>query len=292
MIEVLDEWGNPVRMPRSEYSRQIMEHARANWSDLESVRPLIVQMLQGAFFEEALELADRACELSNEHVNDLYWRAVAKAELGQLDQALQEFEQLRDDAAYAADQARAAVGEARVRARLGQPERAAQLYELAVELDPNNPGPLVSMYAFWHEQQQPETGMAKLRQMAERFPTATGPRRALAQRALRDGDTEAVLSHMQEAIRLASARQRDEIVAEATYLYGEGKMPGQIISLLEPELMGGSIHPQALLNLAQAYIETGVGDKARQLLEMARAQMPPELHPIIEMKLQQLKAGQ
>jgi tetratricopeptide (TPR) repeat protein len=287
MIEVLDEYGNPVQMPRVEYARQIMDYARAHWGELEALRPLIVQMLQGAFFAEALEFAQRTCELSSEHVNDLYWRAVSKAELGLLDQAAQEFEQLREDAAYPADQARAAVGEARVRAKLGQMEPAAHLLEEAVEIDPNNPAPMVSLYAFWHEQNQPETGMAKLQQMAHRYPTSAGPHRALAQRAVRDGDREAVLSHARAALAKAAPQQRDEVVAEVTWLYGESKMPEEIVALLEPEIQS-RLNPQALLNLAQAYIETEQLDKARALLERARGELPPELHPIIEMKLRQM----
>lgn len=276
-----------MKMPRVEYARQIMEYAQANWDDLEALRPLVVQMLQGAFFDEAVKLTQRACELSNENVNDLYWRAVSKSELGLLDEAAQEFAQLREDAAYPADQARAAVGEARVYARKGDVDRASSLLESAVETDPDATGPYMALYAFWHEQNQPETGLAKLNQMAHRYPEKSAPYRALAQTAMRSKDKESLLKYAETALQKATPDDRVEILAEMTWLFGEGGMPEQVIKMIEP-MHGQLIHPQALLNLAQAYAETGQKEKARQVLEQAKRQMPPELRPMLEQKLRQL----
>lgn len=288
MIEVLDEFGNPVQVPRDEYAQQIMGYTRANWDNVDAVRSVVVQMLQGAFYEQALELATRCCQLSNESVNDMYWRAVALAELGRLEAADKEFATIQEDAAYAADQARAAVGRARVQKNMGNIDRASELLNEATDIDPDNPGVLVALCGFWAEQGQPEKGLARLTEMADARPESAAPWRAMAQAAMRRKDDEALRKSVRRAVDLATSEQRAEVLTEMSWVLGEGGLPEDVVSLLEPELSRPT-NPQLLMNLAQAYSETGRKEDAVRLLERIRGQLPHELHPMVEMKLRQLE---
>src|SRR5688572_1635423 len=114
MMEVMDQQGRRFQVTRTEYSKQVMSAARQNWNSIEALRHFTVQMLSEGFFPEALQIADQACRVSNNHVPDMYWRASALAENGKLDEAGKVFEELIDDAAYPADIARSMIGLARV----------------------------------------------------------------------------------------------------------------------------------------------------------------------------------
>ncbi len=139
MMDVIDQNGNRVRITRQDYSTQVMGAARQNWNNIQFFRQVTPQLLNEGFIDEALELAERACEISGGHIPDLYWKAAALAESGELDRAGDVFAEVQEDAAYPADQARAAMGLARVRTRQGREEEAVKLLEGAVTTDPENP---------------------------------------------------------------------------------------------------------------------------------------------------------
>lgn len=287
-IEVFDQSGRRMQMPRSEFAKQMMAFARANWDQLDVLRPIILQFLQTGFAQEGLEIAQRTCELSNEHVNDIYWRAAAKADAGMLDQAAEEFGMLQEDAAYPADQARAAVGLARVKARQGDQDEAGRLLEWAIETDPKNPGPMIAMWSFWNEQGKGETGLAALNQLAHRFAENAAPHRALAHAAYREERKDDMLAHAGDAIQRSSGDEREEVLAEMSWLLGQANLAEEIIKLLGP--MANEIqHPHALLNLSKAYVDAGRKDEARELLKSMQERLPAELHPIIMAKLKELE---
>lgn len=288
MIEVYDENGKRIQIPRSEYVRQLMTVARANWDNLEFLRQLTVQFMQGGFAEQALELAEQSCKLSNEHVNDLYWRAAALAETGRLEDAEKAFAELQDDAAYAADQARAAVGQAQVKARMGKGEEAGKLLEWAIETDPQNPGPMLALLAFWSQQGQGEAAVAKIHQLAHSQPDNPAPFRALAQGAAAAGDKDGLKHCAEEIIKRTPADQLPEAYGELSWMLGQAQMPDEIIAMIEPQ-KNTINHPWALMNLAQAYVDTGRKDEARQLLQALAEQLPPPLRFEAEAKLKELQ---
>jgi len=168
MMDVIDQNGNRVRITRTDYITQMMNVARQNWNNLQFFRQVAPQMLNDGFVDEALELAERACELSGGHIPDLYWKAAALAESGRLDEAATVFAEVQEDAAYPADQARAAMGLARVRARQQREEEAEHLLKWAVETDTDNPQYLVLLYGYFNERGRVDDGLAEVKKLAQK----------------------------------------------------------------------------------------------------------------------------
>jgi tetratricopeptide (TPR) repeat protein len=287
-IDLIDEQGNRVQVPRSEYATQMMTFARQNWENLEALRNLQMQLVQAGLFAEAYELANRNCELSNENVNDLYWRAASLAEMGQLDEAATAFAELQDDAAFAHDQSRAAVGLARVKAKQGNPQEAEELLEWAIETDPKNPGPLHSIYNYWSEQGTPESGIARLQKISDEQPQNAAPHRVLAHIALQSEDKDAVREHAHKAIERASSQDEiDETVAEMSWMLGSAGFPADIIQVVEPRRLTLR-NAQSFLNLIQAYIDVDRKSDARALLQQLIDGAPPQMRTMLETRLKQI----
>lgn len=288
MIELFDTEGRKIRIPKSEFLKQVTEFARSNWESLDSLRPLVAQLLQTGFPREALELAERACVLSRGHVNDLYWQAACKAEMGMLQQAETEFAELQEDAAYPSDQARAAVGLARVKAKLGDFEAASALLEWAVETDPDNHAPMIALWSFWAEQGQPDAGVARINQMAHRFPDSPAPYRALTHAAFREGERDDLLTHGREAVGKAVDDEREDVLAEVSWFFNQCGMLQETIELLVP-MLDDIHHPHALMNLLHAYSDLGRKEEAKALLQRMMKEFPPEMLPMLRTKLHELE---
>lgn len=288
IIDLVDEQGNRVQVPRAEYASQMMTHARQNWDNLEALRNMQMQLVQAGLPAEAYELANRSCELSNEHVNDLYWRATSLAEMGRLDEAATAFAELQDDAAFAHDQARAAVGLARVRAKQGNAEEAEQLLEWARKADPQNPGPLHSLYNYLSEQGAPEGGIERLLQIADEQPQSAAPYRVLAHLALQKEDKDAVREHAHKAIERAASRDEiDETVGEMSWMLGAAGFPEDIVKVVEPRRLTLR-NPQCFLNLIQAYVDLDRKNDARALLQQLMDGAPPQMRSVLDARLKQI----
>lgn len=287
-IEVMDQNGNRVRIPRTEYSNQIMTIAKQQWDNLQFFRQIAPQMLQEGFVDEALELANRACEISGGHIPDMYWKAAALAESGLLDEAGDLFAEVQEDAAYAADQARAAVGLARVRARQQREKDAEDLLEWAVKTDPDNPQYLVIFYGYYNERNRADDGLARVRNLALNHQNKTSGLRALMQIAANRGEIDEARNLAEEALKTANDVDKQNLFAEISWHYGQAKMPEAIISFLAPRIEEVK-HPLAQMNLAQAYIDTGKKDNALSLLQAIDRQAPPDLKPMVAAKLRELQ---
>jgi len=277
-----------MQMPRKEYAQQLLQAARQNWNTLEVLRQIGPQLLNDGFPAEALEVTERAFNLSKGHVPDTYWRAASLAENGRLDEAAAAFEELQEDAAYPADQARSAMALARVRAKQGRPDEAEELLHSAVEIDPENTQLILALYGFYNERGDAATGMEKVVDLAEKNAHSTVPHRALAHIALSAGDKEGIKANAEEALKRAKQMEiEQDLLAEITFMYGQAGMPQEIIDLLEPRI--STVHqPFALLNLAQALHDVGRTDHARNLLDAIRKAAPPEMAPVIDQRLAQL----
>lgn len=288
MMEVMDQQGRRFKMPRQEYANQLLQAARQNWNTIEVLRQIAPQLLNDGFPKEALEVAERAYNLSNGHVPDTYWRAAALAENGRLDEAAAAFEELQEDAAYPADQARATMGLARVRAKQGLHEQTEELLHSAVEMDPDSPQLLLALYGFYNERGEAKTGMEKMLDAADKNPHSPVPYRALAQIALSAGDKEELKRCVVEALQRAkTGEEQQDLLAEVTFWLGQAGMSQEIINLVEPHVQ--NVHqPFALLNLAQALHDVGRSEHAKNLLDAIRKAAPPEMAPIIDQRMAQI----
>lgn len=288
MMDVIDQNGNRVRISRKEYSNQIMTLARQNWDNIQFFRQVTPQMLNDGFVDEALELADRACEVSGGHIPDLYWRAAALAESGRLDEAAEVFTEVQDDAAYPADQARAAMGLARVRARQGREKEAEELLEWAVNTEPNNPQYLVLLYGYFNERNRADDGYDRVKKLAARSPEKATGWRALMQIAGSRSEIEETRRYADEAMKVATEQEKQNLLAEISWHYGQAKMPEEIIKLLAPQIEQVK-HPLAQMNLAQAYADVGKRENALTLLQAMERNAPPEFKPMVQAKLNELQ---
>ncbi len=289
-IEVMDQQGNKLKMTRGEYAQQSMSAARQWWENLDGMRHFTVQFLQEGFPAQSLEVAARAVELSKGNVRDLYMHAVALTETGRLDDAATAFDEIRDDAAYPADVARATAGLARVRARQERHDEAEALFMEAVDADPDSPGPMIELFAFLNSLGRPQVAKDKIHAISEKLPRAAAPHRALAQIAFSTGNKEGIGAAIREATSRATQAELGDVLAEATMLLGQSGQPQEVINLLEPHRREIE-QPFALLNLAQAYAETGRTHEARNLLTTLSASAPPQLQPAIQERLSQLSTA-
>lgn len=289
MMDVVDPQGNHLRITRKEYSDQVMAAAEANKDNLEFFRQVGPQMLNEGFVDEALQLAERACELSGGHIPDLYWKAAALAESGELDQAGTIFAEIQDDAAYPADQARAAMGLARVRARQNRGEETQQLLEWAAETDVTNPQYLILLYGYFNETNRADDGLARVKALVDKNSTRASGYRALMQIAASRNEIEEARTYADKAFDLGNDTEKQSVLAELSWHYGQAGMPDKIIELLEPRVRHLQ-HPLAIMNLAQAHSETGRPENAIKLLEALEKQAPPEMKPVVQQKLAEVKA--
>lgn len=286
-IEVFDERGRQVRVPKAEYVKNVMGWARQNWNNAEALRPVMMQLLQGGFAEQALEISHQICKLSNENVQDLYWRAAAMAESGLLEEAAKAFDDLREDAAYAADQARAAAGLAQVRVRQGQIEPACKLLEEAVDLDPTNTGLMIGLFDTFEARGDGETAKNRIMQLASGNKNGSAPHRALAHIAATRNEFEEVHKHAEAAVAAAAPEDREDVLGDLSALYGQNGMPERAVALLEPHAATLQ-NPQCIMNLVQAYADSGRKADAKKLLERLRKELPPDAKPMIDAKLREL----
>lgn len=291
MIDVVDQEGNRSRIPRKEYSDRVMEAAKQNWDNVQFFRQVGPQLLNEGFIDEALELAERACELSGGHIPDLYWKAAALAEAGELDEAAKIFDEVQEDAAYPADQARAAMGLARVRAKQGREEEAEKHLEWAIDVDADNPQYLVLLYGFYNERNKADDGLAKVKKLANRKPEKTTGWRALMQIAASRHEMDDMRSYAETALKNANDTDKQNLWAEMSWHYGQAKQPEEIIKLLAGQIESVK-HPLALMNLAQAYIDTGRRENALKLLQAIEKSAPDELKPAVVAKLAELQQSQ
>jgi tetratricopeptide (TPR) repeat protein len=291
MMDVVDQQGRQHRITRSQYGVQLMNAARQNWNNIEALRQLGPQLLTDGFPKEALEVAEQAIHLSSGHVPDLYWRAAALAENGRLDEAAVGFEEIIEDAAYPQDIARATLGLAKVRARQGRFDETVVLLDTAVDTDPTNPHILLAVYGFFNERSEASRGFDKVNRYIEKHPDSPVGYRALAHIAASAGEKEELKKNVHEALRRTTSEpEKQDLLAEVTYLFGQQHMPNEIIELLEPQMQ--QVHqPFALMNLAQALNDVGRADHARELLEAMKRASPAEMHPMIDQKLNQLPPG-
>jgi tetratricopeptide (TPR) repeat protein len=290
MIDVVDQNGNQLRITRADYSAQVMAAAKQNWTNLQFFRQVAPQMLNEGFIDEALELSERACELSGGHIPDMYWKAAALAESGDLDQAGAMFAEIQEDAAYPADQARAAMGLARVRARQNRPAETEQLLEWAAETDVTNPQYLILLYGFYNETNRADDGLARVKTLVNKNPTRASGWRALMQIAASRGEIDEARSYADKAMDLGPEQEKQSVLAEISWHYGQAGMPEKIVELLAHQVQEVK-HPLALMNLAQAFVDTGRQDKALKLLEALDQSVPPELKPMVQAKLAEVRAA-
>lgn len=291
MMDVIDQNGNRLRISRKEYSDQIMGVARQNWDNLQFFRQVAPQLLNDGFPDEALELAERACELSGGHIPDLYWKAAALAESGELDRAGALFEEIQEDAAYPADQARAAMGLARVRSRQNRPDETERLLEWAADTDVNNPQFLVLLYGFYNETNRADDGLERVKTLAKKNPERAAGWRALMQIFASRGDLEQARAHADKGMEYATDPERQNLLAEITWHYGQAGMPEEIVKLLAPQVKDVK-HPLALMNLAQAYIDTDRKENALKLLQALEQSVPADLKPMVTAKLNEITSAE
>lgn len=287
MMDVIDQNGNRVRITRRDYSEQVMGAARQNWNNIQFFRQVTPQLLNEGFVDEALELAERACVISGGHIPDLYWKAAALAESGELDRAGDVFAEVQEDAAYPADQARAAMGLARVRARQKREDEAEKLLEWAVNTDQENPQYLVLLYGFYNERNMADDGLERVKKLSAKIKTRATGWRALMQIAASRTEIDEARRYANEALKQANDMEKQSVLAEMSWHYGQAKMPEEIVTLLAPQIEEVK-HPLALMNLVQAYIDTGRRENALKLLHALDKSAPPELKPMVEAKLKEL----
>lgn len=290
MMDVIDQNGNHRRITRKEYADQVMSAAKQNWDNLQFFRQVGPQLLNEGFADEALEMAERACALSGGHIPDLYWKAAALAETGELDQAGNLFEEIQDDAAYPADQARAAMGLARVRARQNRGEETERLLEWAAETDVTNPQYLILLYGYFNETNRADDGLAKVNTLVNKTPTRSSGWRALMQIAASRGQIDQAREHADKAYDQGNDTDKQSVLAEISWHYGQAGKPEKIVELLEPQVRDVK-HPLAIMNLAQAYSDTGRQENAVKLLQALEQQAPPEMKPMVQQKLAEINAA-
>jgi tetratricopeptide (TPR) repeat protein len=287
MIDLVDENGKQIQMPREAYAAQVVTFARQHWDNLETLRHLIMQMVQVGLYAEALELVQRACELSNDSVHDMYWRAACRAEAGYHEEAAREFAEIQEDAAYPQDQARAAIGLARMKAKLGKHDEVEDLLNWAMDADPTGPAPLHSYYGFCAERGDAEKGLEKILQIARENPQNSAPYRVLAQISASKQDSEGVKENARRAAELASPEESDQVLADMSYLLGISGNPQEIVDLIEPRRLKVS-NPQIFMNLVQAYVDLNRNEDARALLQQLISGAPPQVRSVLEAKLHEI----
>lgn len=287
MMDVIDQNGNRVQISRQDYSNQVMTIAKQNWDNIQFFRQMTPQLLNEGFIDEAVELSQRACDLSGGHIPDLYWKAAAMAESGEFDEAGTIFEEVQEDAAYPADQARAAMGLARVRARQGREDDAQKLLEWAIETDTDNPQYMVLLYNFYNERNKADDGLDLIKKLVNRNADKATGWRALMQIAASRSEIDEVRRYADEALKHANDMEKQSVLAELSWHYGQAKLPEEIVKLLAPQVEEVK-HPMALMNLAQAYIDTNRKENALKLLQAIDRNAPPELKPMVTAKLNEL----
>ncbi len=290
-MDVMDQQGRRMQIPRAEYARQMMEVAKQNWESLEAMRQMAPNLLNDGFIAEALKVSERAHELSGGHVPDLYWLSASQAESGLLDKAAAGFMEIQEDAAYASDQARASVGLARVRVRQGKQEEAEELLKHAITIDPDNPQFLVLLYGFYNEQGRGEEGLKTVRSLATAKPERASSWRALSQIAVSMNDGAELKRCAYEALKTVKPEEKGDLYAEVSYQFGQLKMPEEIINLLEP-IVKQVLQPFALMNLAQAFYDVGRREDSMKLMEAILRVAPEQLKPTVQLKIQELKNPQ
>lgn len=291
MMEVFDQAGNRVRVTRKEYITQVMNAARQNWNEINFFRQVTPQVLSGGFVDEALELANRACEISGGHIPDLYWRAAALAESGRLEEAAAAFEEVREDAAYPADQARAAMGLARTYGQMGKEKETVDMLTWAVKTDADNPQYLITLYNYYNDHNRADDGLTAVKNLGAQIDNKATGYRALLQIVGSRNEVDEIKKYTQEALAVADERDKQNVLAEASWLYGQAGQAEEIVSLLAPQIQDVK-HPLALMNLAQAYVDTNRKENAVKLLEAVLVSAPEDMKPMVSAKLNELRESQ
>jgi len=159
------------------------------------------------------------------------------------------------------------------------------LLESAIQTDPKNHQLYLALYSYYSETGQPEEGLKRLEDATKISATSPVATRALAHVELTNGNKEKMKKHIEDAIKITSEQnQKQDLLAEASAMYGQCGMPEEIVKLLEPQV-NQIRQPFALLNLAQALFDVGRKDHARQLLNSLKQAAPEQMQTMIQQRL-------
>ena len=112
---------------------------------------------------------------------------------------------------------------ARVRARQGQEQQATELLEWALDTDPDNPQYYILLFGYYNERQKPEEGLQRVHHFASKYQEKAAAWRALMQIAVSQNDIDNVKKFAEEALVRAQPREKQDLLAEISWHYGQAK---------------------------------------------------------------------
>lgn len=266
MIEVLDEQGEEMMVPRDQYAEEVLPKQLAQADDdPEALYGVVRRALDEGFAEECLEAAERLREVDDNPERGATILGLTYWKLGRLDEAEQVY---RDYVDEHGESGIVVTNLAKIHAERGETDRAKEVLWEAIELAPNLQN-AVDMWVNLHcdgaeEEDVEQTYRSSLLEIAG-LEEAWYARGLLAQFCLEHDEDERGLEYAREVAEMAG--DEPGALMTVTGPLGEHGFTEEMVEWFG-EAFDPDVHnPYAGLNLARACVETDNEELGRALVE-------------------------
>ena len=275
IIKVFDEYGREVSVPRKEWKEKVlMEHFHKAWNDHTQLGPLIVQALRDQFFEDVVGAGEHLEKIDPNPVRG----AALLAMVYQANQRLDDAEEVLNGCLEKHGPNGAIFASlAKVYAMRGEDQRAEDTLWRGLQEDPNH-SQAVGMYEALYREKGgggESAALEAIKRVAD-LPGSWRAQLSLAREALKAGDlAEAQMLHQQCLDRCGRPVPPDALMQISGDLGLQGHLM-ELVNTTEP-LFDPAVHGLPVgNNLFRAYMDLGLIDQARQLIDQLYAQKRPD----------------
>ncbi len=290
LIQVLDEHGNPLLIPRAEFQQAVRGMVQQAGNDPQTLRQLAEGLLRDGFPAEARMAAERLRTLGGPPADGIESiLAGCFVQMGQLPQAEQV---LRSAIKRNPGDLALEMNLAQVRGMQGDHQAVAAAARKVLALDPNESGALTLLYQAAQNEGRLPDALAEMEAMAEANPLAWRPLVMLGMlhaQVPELADVDRAIDFFQRA----AERQPDEpeVLINWSGELGRANRLDEMVELLEPLKKDRTADPRLLHNLARGYMGLGKPSDAMLVAQMARQGAAEPFHAMLDQLISEIYAA-
>ena len=273
MIKVFDQYGRELSMTRNEWrDKVLMGNLQQAWNNCDELGPLIVQALRDGFYEEIVGAAEQVYKLDPEPVRGSVLLALAyqkNERLNESETVLNQFLEKHGENGVIL------TNLAKIQAIRGDANGAEATLWRGLQCDPNQDNGVPMYEHLCRERGGEEAGLDATRRLAA-LPGSWRAQLTLARLALKEGDLQQAQGlHAQCLERCGRPVPPDALMQISGDLGLQGHLM-ELVNITEP-LFEPAYHGLPVgNNLFRAYMDLGMIDQARQLVDLLYAQQRPD----------------
>ena len=273
LIKIFDNLGREHMVPREEWrDKVLMSSLKEAWNDADELGPMIVQALRDEFYSEVIGAAEQVARIDPNPVRGAVLLGLVYLKNERFQDA---GEVLNACLAEHGDHGVVLTNLAKVQAAQGDETRAEETLWRGLQLDPNQDNG-VALYEHLHRQRGGEAAALEATLRLAALPGSWRAQLTLARLALKSGNLEEAQALQQESLARCGRPVPPEVLMQIS---GDLGLQGHLLELVQvtEPLFEPAIHGlQVGNNLFRAYLDLGLTDQARHLINQLYAQKRPD----------------